>query len=333
MKTIRVALLGFLALTGCNQNNAPPGANAGQNGPSGAATLTEARQGFQTKLTRRDSGKDALPKPPAGVFESVRYKSPAGELAAYVTPDPKDGKQHPAIIWITGGDCNSIDEGCWTPGPPDNDQSASAFREAGLVMMFPGLRGGNGNPGVKEGFFGEVDDVLAAADFLARRKHVDPKRIYLGGHSTGGTLVLLVAESSDRFRAVFSFGPADDVSGYGPEFLPFNLRDGREIELRSPGRWLASIQSPTFVFEGTVQGNLDSLRAMARASSNPNVHFLPVPGMTHFSVLSPVTRLIAERVVRDNGPACNLNFTEEEMSKLSTQAPPRRGARGRLPRR
>ena len=28
--------------------------------------------------------------------------------------------------------------------------------------------------------------------------------IYLGGHSTGGTLVLLVSECTDRFRAIFS---------------------------------------------------------------------------------------------------------------------------------
>ena len=87
-------------------------------------------------------------------------------------------------------------------------------------MMFPSLRGGNDNPGRKEGFLGEVDDVLAAADFLATVDYVDPRRLYLGGHSTGGTLVLLVAESSDRFRAVFSFGPVDDVSGYGGAVPP-----------------------------------------------------------------------------------------------------------------
>lgn len=56
-------------------------------------------------------------------------------------------------------------------------------------MMFPSLRGGNDNPGVKEGFLAEVDDVLAAADFLGKQNYVDPGRIYLGGHSTGGTLV------------------------------------------------------------------------------------------------------------------------------------------------
>ena len=110
--------------------------------------------------------------------------------------------------------------------------------------MFPSLRGGNDNPGQNEGFFGEVDDVIAAAAFLSRQDYVDPKRIYLGGHSTGGTLVMLVAEYSDRFRAVFSFGPADDVRGYGGQFVPANLSDPKDYELRSPGRWLSSVRSP-----------------------------------------------------------------------------------------
>ena len=82
---------------------------------------------------------------------------------------------------------------------------------------------------------------------------MDPARLYLGGHSTGGTLVLLVAASSDRFRGVFSFGPVDDVSGYGSQFLPFNTWSRREIELRSPIYWLHSVRSPTFVFEGSEQ--------------------------------------------------------------------------------
>ena len=144
--------------------------------------------------------------------------------------------------------------------------------------MFPSLRGGNDNPGTKEGFLGEVDDVLAAADYLARQDSVDPKRIYLGGHSTGGTLVLLVAEATDRFRAVFSFGPASDVGYYPADFIPFDTSNPREVELRSPGRWLSSIHGPTFVFEGTEQGNLSSLQVMAQATKNPMVHFLPIKG-------------------------------------------------------
>jgi dipeptidyl aminopeptidase/acylaminoacyl peptidase len=305
MKQTCFPLLLVLLLAGCNRQGSPPE----------TASLSEARQGFQTKVVRRDSAREPVAEPPPNLFRLVRYDAAAGKLAAYLTPDPRDGKKHPAIIWITGGDCNSIDEGCWKEGPPSNDQSASAFRKAGVVMLFPSLRGGNDNPGVKESFLGEVEDVLDAAAFLGRQEYVDPDRIYLGGHSTGGTLVLLTAERSARFRAVFSFGPADDVSGYGGEYLPFDTSNRREIELRSPGRWLHSIHTPVFVFEGTNQGNLRALQTMARTSTNPQVHFFQVRGATHFSTLAPTTRLIADKILRDDGPACNLSFTEEEVSK------------------
>jgi alpha/beta superfamily hydrolase len=323
MKQIHYTLVAILVLAGCGRDDHQPPGNS-PSGPAGgqsnqAASLTEARRGFQTKLPPRNADKQPAPEPPPHLFSKVRYDAPAGKLAAYLTPNPNDGKKYPAVIWITGGDCNSIDQGCWTEGPPSNDQSASAFRKAGIVMMFPSLRGGNDNPGVKEGFLGEVDDLLAAADYLAKQEFVDPNRIYLGGHSTGGTLVLLVAESSDRFRGVFSFGPADNVAGYGPEYLPFDTSNPREIELRSPGRWLAAIKRPTFVFEGTGQGNIRSLQTMARSSTNPNAHFLAVPGASHFSILAPMTRLVADKILRDDGPASNLTFSEEDVGKLFTK--------------
>jgi acetyl esterase/lipase len=284
-------------------------------GGAPTATLPEARRGFVSKVAAAAGEKDPVPAPPPGVFGLVRYPSPAGSLSAYLTPDPKDGKKRPAIVWITGGDCNSIDQGCWKEGAPANDQSASAFRKEGIVMMFPSLRGGNDNPGKKEGFLGEVDDVVAAADFLAKQPHVDPARIYLGGHSTGGTLVLLVAACTDRFRAVFSFGPVDDVSGYGPEYLPFDTSNPREIELRSPGRWLAGIKSPTWVIEGAVGGNVASLQTMRRSSSNPAVRFALVPKANHFSVLQPLTRTLAKKILADTGPTCALSLTEQEAAQ------------------
>lgn len=314
MRPIYGTLLALVAVAGCHRDGRQA-AKTTRSPAEQTGSLVEARKGFKTTLIHREAERIAVAEPPPKLFRMVRYRAPVGKLAAYLSPDPQDGKKHPAILWITGGDCNSIDEGCWREGPPANDQSASAFRKAGIVMMFPSLRGGNDNPGVKEGFLGEVDDVLAAADFLAGQTYVDPARIYLGGHSTGGTLALLAAECSDRFRAVFSFGPVDDVSGYGPRFLPFDVSNQEEVALRSPGRWLASIRSPTFVFEGTLQSNLASLQAMARHSTNPNIHFLPVRGATHFSILAPTTRLIAAKILRDDGPVSNLTFTEEELDK------------------
>ena len=164
-------------------------------------------------------------------------------------------------------------------------------------MMFPSYRGGNNNPGRKEGLYGEVDDVLAAREYLAKLPYVDPNRIYLGGHSTGGTLALLAAESTDAFRAVFSFGPVADPSHYGQEYVPFDVDNARESRLRSPLHWLDSIQSPTFVFEGTEDGNLYSLRRMERKTNNRLIHFHAIANADHFNLLAPTTKQIARRIL------------------------------------
>jgi alpha/beta superfamily hydrolase len=268
-------------------------------------TIVDARKGFVTKTVVRDRARDPIESPPSNLFKTVQYTSAVGQLAAYLTPDPRDGQKHPAIIWITGGDCNSIGD-VWGDAPAKNDQTAGQYRKAGIVMMFPSLRGGNTNPGTKEGFFGEVDDVIAAADLLAKQPYVDPNRIYLGGHSTGGTLAMLVAASSDRFRAVFAFGPVDDVGGYPEQYLPFDTGNPKEIELRSPIVWLGGIKSPTFVIEGE-RGNADSLDEMKRTNTNAATRFLTVRGADHFSVLAPVNRLIAKKIIADTAQHPRLN--------------------------
>jgi acetyl esterase/lipase len=290
--------------------------------PEKVISLTEARHGFETGLVRHESSRVPLPDPPANLARVVRYDSPAGKLKAYLTQAPEDGKRHPAIVWITGGDSSTLDASIFQPAPPEDDQTASAFRQAGIITMYPSLRGGNDNPGFKEGFFGEVDDVRAAADFLATQYSVDPQRIYLGGHSTGGTLALLVAESTDRFRDVFAAGPVDDVRRYGGEFLPFDTTYPREVTLRTPAHWLPSIHSPVFVFEGTEKpSNIGSLQAMEKASHNPLIHFHPVAGATHFTALAPLTRLIADKIVHDDGPATNIAFTKGELRGLFPRQP------------
>src|SRR5207244_10897388 len=97
---------------------------------------------------------------------------------------------------------------------------------------------------------------------------------------------------------------------------PFVTWKRRDRELRAPGRWRHSIRAAVFVFEGTAEGNLDSLQQMARRSTNPKAHFLPVRGASHFSVLAPTTQLIAEKILRDDGAVSILAFSEEEVNQL-----------------
>jgi acetyl esterase/lipase len=281
-------------------------------------SLPEARRGFRSQLVPQEASRKAAPEPPSKIYRKVRYKAQAGELAAYLSPDPGDGKKHPAIVWINGGDCNSIDEGAWTMTEPENDQSASAYRKAGIIMMWPSLRGGNDNPGAKEGFLGEVNDVLAASDYLSRQSYVDPGRIYLGGHSTGGTLALLVAASTDHYRAVFSFGPASEVDGYLHDYLPFNTRDRREVALRSPGLWLHSIKNRTFVFEGTtgIPNYLGALEEMKGRSKNPAISFFTIKNGDHFNILAAINQKIADKILKDEGSKTNISFADGDFANL-----------------
>lgn len=288
-----------------------------------ASTLLEAHQTFQTQLVKQVQAGRPAPDPPASLAQRVQYDAPSGQLAAYLTTIPQDGQRHPAIIWISGGDCNSIDDGFFADAPYDNDQTANAFWKAGIVTMYPSLRGGNENPGFKEGFLGEIDDVVAAYDFLSKQEGIDPSRIYLGGHSTGGTVALLAAELSNRFRAVFSFGPAHDIRGYGAEFAFFDLKNPAELEIRNPMRWLDSIQSMTFVLEGQSQpGNSNSLESLKQASKSSKVTFLSVPRVNHFSILAPATRVIAEKILKDTGAQTNIYLTNDEILKSLDSGPP-----------
>jgi dienelactone hydrolase len=303
MRTI--ALILALTFIGCD--------TAGKNGLSSRPqqTLLEARKGFVTEIVKSGEPQSAPDVPPAeNEFQLIRYPSPVGDLAAYLTKDPGDGKKHPAIVWITGGDNNSIGD-VWSPADRSNDQSASPFRKAGIVMMFPSQRGGNDNPGKREGFYGEVDDILAATDYLAKLPYVDPDQIYLGGHSTGGTMVMVVAACTDRYRAIFSLGPVAAAGQYGGDYLYCDLNDEKELELRSPILWLHSVKSPLYVFEGAEHGNWESIQLMVNQNGNPQIQFFQVPGHDHFSVIAPLSEKLAEQIV-----AGQVNVTPQTVQGL-----------------
>ena len=331
MRLLLIAVGTLAAVAGCSETNngriAPAAvANASESAeqPKRRARqdkLSVVRRGFKTTLVRRESSGEPLPEPPSEIFVKIQYDAAPGPLGAYLSPDPKDGRKHPAIVWITGGDTSTIDDALWSDAHESNDQTARQFRQAGIVMMFPTQRGGNQNPGVHEGLFGEIDDIVAAAEFLAQQPHVDPQRIYLGGHSSGGTAALLAAEMSNRFRAVIAISPSDDMRTFPEFFQVFEGSDLREFAVRSPGLWLESIEAPTFVFAGARgDGALKHSRNMAKMSTNPQLRFVEVSGADHFNLVAPINRLAAQKILQDVGPQCNLSFTTQEVDAAFAQA-------------
>jgi dienelactone hydrolase len=293
--------------------------------PRRAPNLAAAKQGRATAIVREARGGGPPPAPPAG-YELVRYPSPAGALAAYVATPSGRAEPGPAVVYVLGGFSNGVGATPWAPAERANDQSGRAFTEAGLTVMWPSRRGGHDNPGVKEGFYGEVDDVLAARAWLAKQPYVDPERIYLVGHSTGGVVAMLAAASSDGdFRAVFASGPVHDPSVYGAPAVVYDTTDPEERRLRAPMEWLWAIADPTYVFEGD-QGRLgargaESIRAMQANSENPSLRFAVVEGMDHFSVLRPATEAIAAAIVADTGEG---EFAAELTAEVLAAGAPRR---------
>jgi len=288
--------------------------------PPAPLKLRELRTSFKTTIHNDDTDTSPAATPPADIFEVVRYAAPLGDQVAYVTPIRGEGKK-PAVVWIAGGFDWGIGSTAWDPAPRSNDQSARAFRDAGLVLMLPALRGSNGNPGHNECFFGEVEDIIAARAYLATRDDVDPARIYLGGHSTGGTLALLTAESSDAFRAVFAFGPVESAAAYGRYgCLPSNATDA-EINMRAPINSIEDIRVPTFVIEGETDGNADSAAALAKWVGDAPVRFLIVPDASHFSVLAPGTEVVARAILADEGPAPHFTLNVREIHEALVTPP------------
>lgn len=277
----------------------------------GMPALAPLHSDYQTKIRVESTIKTPLPKPPPQLFKLVHYDSEDMSLAAFVTTDPADQKKRPAIVWLTGGESNTLSD-FWRKGSKSNDQTASPYRDAGVVMMFPTLRGGNDNAGNIEVNYGEVNDVIAAAQYLATLPYVDSNRIYLGGHSTGGTLALLVSEVAssthpDLFKEVISFGATQETM-----FLQEVTFDGgdldREMDFRAPANWVQDIKVPTWIIEGkSLDSNYRDLKPMCDKNKNPMLHCVFIPKHDHFSVLYPLNRYIAQQIMANKALSIDAN--------------------------
>jgi dipeptidyl aminopeptidase/acylaminoacyl peptidase len=246
-----------------------------------------ARGRFHTKLLR----KGPAPQPwqpvkrPAGVAE-VEYTSGGLRLRAWVNQTTGKTGKLPAILYLHGG---------WAFGADDWEQ-AQPLRDAGFVVMTPLLRGENGQVGNFTMFYDEIDDVLAAADQLARLPQVDPQRIYVAGHSAGGTHALLAAMASNRFRAAVSLSGSPDqlefVRSGWEKVVPFDQTDIREFQLRSPVAYATSFKCPTRLYVGGAEAEFHASTrrtALLAKERGLDVEVIVLPG-DHFSAVPEALR-------------------------------------------
>jgi dienelactone hydrolase len=214
----------------------------------------KARREFRTRLVQKIPSPQAvaMPKPPTGVTV-VEFPSGGLRLKAWMNrPGNPSGGKIPAVIFLHGGFSFIRDH--W--------EQAEAYRNAGFIVLTPILRGENGQAGNFTLLYDEVDDVLAAAEFLSRQPFVDADNIFIAGHSAGGTLALLASQASGKFRAVASFSGSPDQKlllrlGFPKDEIPFDQADPREFQMRSPLAYATSFKSPTRIYYGSLEPVFD----------------------------------------------------------------------------
>jgi dipeptidyl aminopeptidase/acylaminoacyl peptidase len=126
---------------------------------------------------------------------------------------------------------------------------------------------------------------------LAKLPQVDPKRLYVAGHSSAATLALQVAESEPRVAACVAYAPCTDVRArLGRETL--DQLDGavpglgRDLAALSPDANAAKLKCPLFLFHAADDSNVpaedNANFAELVRRTNKAVTYVSVPTGDHY---------------------------------------------------
>lgn len=233
----------------------------------------------------------SLRSAPAGA-QFIEYNSNAGKMGAWIMRPARGGK-HPALLWAHGG---------FALGEEDLKQ-VQPFVEAGYVVLVPAWRGENGNPGNFEMCFGEVDDAAAALKYLQACPDVDADNIFAAGHSIGGTIVCLLAETNSGLKKVAACGAYPNMRASGPyDGAPFNGSDIYETECRSPADHVKDLTCPLLLTYGTDDSHfLAQAKEMKKAASavKKHVEVAEIKGTDHFTSLNPAISMMIDEFRRN----------------------------------
>lgn len=254
--------------------------------PEPTQDYADARKSFKTTLTTSGPAPQTWQREtvPFGVSE-VQYQSGGLMLKAWVNRPQGAQPLKPAVLYLHGGFAFAVED--WDQCQP--------FRDAGFVTMTPWLRGENGQPGSYTMFYDEVDDVVAAGEFLAKLPGVDPNRIYVAGHSAGGTLAMLGAMTSKRFKACASFSGSPDQVAFirgQSELAPFDTTNSKELEMRSPLAYYQSFKCPARLYWGDEEWSFKfSTQKLAEKATGAgqDVKAVEVPG-DHLDMVEPAMK-------------------------------------------
>jgi dienelactone hydrolase len=126
---------------------------------------------------------------------------------------------------------------------------------------------------------------------LSEVPEVDPNRIFSAGHSSAGTVALLLAQHDRRIAGCAAFAPATDVASFQVEMLSFfgdQFAGINEFAARaSPRRHVERLICPTLVFHALDDDVVEVTESQefvnaAHQEGNPNVYLSTVASGGHF---------------------------------------------------
>jgi dienelactone hydrolase len=184
------------------------------------------------------------------------------------------------------------------------------YVEAGMVVIFYGLDGhvpaaaensseaayvaaiGKAYPKFKAACAGLVNGRNALEFALAKIPQVDPDRIYTAGHSSAGTLSLLLAEHEPRIKRCIAYAPCTDIEERLADAVadPYTrqLLSGLADFLKrsSPRTHTKQLKCPVFIFHARDDSNVPFSESTAFVkllqSSNSNVTFAETASGNHY---------------------------------------------------
>lgn len=204
--------------------------------------LQTERNDFKTKLIKEMKAPQSFEEEiaPKGV-NVVYYKSGTLKLKGWVSKRNTDIDKSPAVVFLHGGFAFS----------PLDWKDAEPFVESGFVLFMPMLRGESGNPGNFEMFGSEVDDVISAGEYVRSLSYVDPSKIFVIGHSIGGSLAILASQSNSPYKKAVAMSGypklVEFIKSYGDD-VPFNINNDKELFIRNPFNFAGNVKIPLYLF-------------------------------------------------------------------------------------
>lgn len=182
-----------------------------------------------------------------------------GWLLLPLNYDP--AKHYPMVVSIHGGPASSR-----RPSWPVTHFDLSVLSGQGYFVFFPNPRGSYGqgeqftSANVKDFGYGDLRDILAGVDAVAKQYPIDEKRIGVGGWSYGGFMTMWAVTQTNRFRAaVAGAGLSNWQSYYGengidqwmiPYFGASVYDDPAVYAKSSPINFIKRVKTPTLVVVG-----------------------------------------------------------------------------------